>query len=59
MQDTLVAIGMAPKNISKEAVKELQTKEWTGNIRELRNVIERLLILGETEISLSDVKQFV
>ncbi len=51
--------GLAPKNISEEAIKELQSKEWTGNIRELRNVIERLLILGEKEISLSDVKQFV
>lgn len=51
--------GMAKKTLSKDAIKALQSLDWTGNIRELRNVIERLVILGEQEISEKDVKQFV
>jgi DNA-binding NtrC family response regulator len=39
------------KKFSKDAVKLLQEYDWTGNIRELRNVVERLIILGGTEIS--------
>jgi two-component system, NtrC family, nitrogen regulation response regulator NtrX len=50
--------GNAIKKFSKEAVKLLQEYDWTGNIRELRNVIERLIILGENEISVNDVKMF-
>jgi two-component system, NtrC family, nitrogen regulation response regulator NtrX len=50
--------GMATKTITKEAIKELQKKDWTGNIREFRNVIERLIILCGKEISDKDVKQF-
>lgn len=50
--------GTAPKNFSDKAVKLLQEYEWTGNIRELRNVVERLIILGGNEISEQDVKQF-
>ena len=50
--------GMLSKTISKEAIKELQKRNWTGNIRELRNVIERLIILGGKEITDKDVKQF-
>lgn len=49
---------MAVKSISNEAIKELQKRNWTGNIREFRNVIERLVILGGKEISDKDVKQF-
>ena len=49
--------GMAKKSISKDAVKALQNINWTGNIREFRNVIERLIILGEKIISENDVKQ--
>ena len=51
--------GMAVKKMSKEAMKALQKFEWTGNIRELRNVIERLVILGGAEITAEDVKNFV
>ena len=47
------------KEISDEAIKELQNKSWTGNIRELRNVVERLVILGEKVISKNDVINFV
>lgn len=50
--------GMSPKKFSKEAIKLLQEYDWTGNIRELRNVVERLLILGSAEISKEDVKLF-
>ncbi|HBK82552.1 MAG TPA: response regulator [Flavobacterium sp.] len=50
--------GNAVKIFSKEAIKLLQEYDWTGNIRELRNVVERLIILGGAEISESDVKLF-
>jgi len=50
--------GNAPKVFSPEAIKLLQEYDWTGNIRELRNVIERLIILGGSEISENDVKLF-
>ena len=39
-------------------MEALKTIDWTGNIRELRNVIERLVILGEPEISLEDIKKY-
>ncbi|MBC5833500.1 sigma-54-dependent Fis family transcriptional regulator [Flavobacterium sp. F372] len=50
--------GNAKKTFSKEAIKLLQEYDWTGNIRELRNVVERLIILGNHEISESDVNLF-
>jgi DNA-binding NtrC family response regulator len=50
--------GNACKSFSKQAVKLLQEYDWTGNIRELRNVVERLIILGGNEISETDVKLF-
>jgi DNA-binding NtrC family response regulator len=50
--------GTTEKKISKEAIKLLQEYDWTGNIRELRNVIERLIILGGNEISENDVQLF-
>ena len=50
--------GTAVKKFSKEAVKLLQDYNWTGNIRELRNVVERLIILGEKEVSENDIKLF-
>ena len=52
------AQGTVPKEFSDSAVKLLQKYDWTGNIRELRNVVERLLILGEQTISEEDVKAF-
>ncbi|MGZ3900487.1 MAG: sigma-54-dependent transcriptional regulator [Bacteroidia bacterium] len=51
-------MGIARKVISPEAYKALAARKWPGNIRELRNVIERLIILGGKEISGEDVKQF-
>lgn len=50
--------GNTKKSFSDKAVKLLQNYDWTGNIRELRNVVERLIILGGTEVSESDVKAF-
>ena len=50
--------GSTVKIFSKEAVKLLQEYDWTGNIRELRNVVERLIILGGNEISENDVRLF-
>ncbi|WP_035647988.1 sigma-54 dependent transcriptional regulator [Flavobacterium sp. ASV13] len=50
--------GNAVKGFSAQAIKLLQEYDWTGNIRELRNVIERLIILGGSEISEGDVKMF-
>jgi len=50
--------GNPKKTFSDEAVQLLQKYDWTGNIRELRNVVERLIILGEKQISENDVKLF-
>lgn len=50
--------GSATKKFSADAIKLLQEYDWTGNIRELRNVVERLIILGGSEISESDVRLF-
>ncbi len=50
--------GNAVKNFSEKAIKLLQEYDWTGNIRELRNVVERLIILGGNEVTEADVKMF-
>jgi DNA-binding NtrC family response regulator len=50
--------GVIKKEFSSQAIALLQDYEWTGNIRELRNVVERLLILGENKVSKNDVKLF-
>ena len=50
---------MPRKSFSPEAVKALQERSWKGNIRELRNVVERLLILGEDVITPDNVKEYV
>ena len=50
--------GTPLKTFSKNALKKLQAYDWTGNIRELRNVVERLIILGENEVSEKDVTLF-
>ena len=51
--------GMTPRKIDDEALQMLVDKTWTGNIRELRNVVERLLILSGDRITASDVKAYV
>lgn len=50
--------GTVKKEFSSEAIKLLQSYDWTGNIRELRNVVERLIILGEKVVSANDVQLF-
>ncbi|MCD0473161.1 sigma-54 dependent transcriptional regulator [Flavobacterium sp. EDS] len=50
--------GNAVKLFSPQAIQLLQEYDWTGNIRELRNVVERLIILGGSKISETDVKMF-
>ncbi len=50
--------GTVKKLFSAKAIKLLQNYDWTGNIRELRNIVERLIILGEKEISEKDVQLF-
>ncbi|MEN1786173.1 MAG: sigma-54 dependent transcriptional regulator [Bacteroidota bacterium] len=50
--------GTPPKLFSKEAIELLKGYDWTGNVRELRNVVERLIILGGTEVSKDDVTLF-
>ncbi len=51
--------GMPEKVFSPEAVALLQEKKWPGNIRELKNVVERLLILGDPTVSAQNVRDFV
>ncbi len=50
--------GAVVKSFSAKALELLKEYDWTGNIRELRNVVERLIILGEDEVSDEDVKMF-
>jgi transcriptional regulator with GAF, ATPase, and Fis domain len=50
--------GIPPKKITKEAIAALQKISWTGNIREFKNVIERLLILCDKVITDKDIKQY-
>ena len=50
--------GLAPKPIDPEAVAALQAMPWSGNVRELRNVVERLLILSDGRITAADVKAY-
>ena len=50
--------GIENKNFTKEALVKLNKYEWTGNVRELRNVIERLMILGDNPVSENNIIQF-
>jgi DNA-binding NtrC family response regulator len=50
--------GTTIKSFSSAAIQLLQEYDWTGNIRELRNVVERLIILGGPTISENDVQLF-
>lgn len=57
--DISAEAGKPVKKIDEDAVKALMSKPWTGNIRELRNVVERLLILSGNVITLKDVEMYV
>jgi len=50
--------GIQTKSFEESAIAELQNRSWTGNIRELRNMVERLIILGGTTISKEDIEMF-
>ena len=50
--------GLDPKIFSKSAIDRLMNYPWTGNIRELRNVVERLMILGSDPVTVDDIQQF-
>ena len=51
--------GTSVKEFDDKAIKTLQNFSWTGNIRELRNVVERLIILGSNPVTAEDVTNFV
>ncbi len=59
LEDICTDYGIATKIISDDAIKLLQDYNWTGNIRELRNVVERLVILSGKTITREDVKNYV
>ncbi|HWB26009.1 MAG TPA: sigma-54 dependent transcriptional regulator [Chitinophagaceae bacterium] len=59
LNDIAGEYGQAKKNIDKKAMEALQKHNWTGNIRELRNVVERLIILSGKTITLEDVTMYV
>ena len=59
LSDLSVETGAKKKEISNEALKLLQANQWTGNIRELRNVIERLVIMSGPTIELKDVQKYL
>jgi DNA-binding NtrC family response regulator len=58
LEQVLSEQGMPPKVFSDGAFEELKKIHWTGNIRELRNVVERLAILCDKEITALDVQTF-
>ena len=59
LQDICNEYGIARKAIDEEAIRALQEYNWTGNIRELRNVVERLIILSSKSINREDVANYV
>ncbi len=59
LEDIATEYGQSKKTIDKKAIEALQQHNWTGNIRELRNVVERLIILSGKSISVDDVKAYV
>ncbi|MGV3766565.1 MAG: sigma-54-dependent transcriptional regulator [Chitinophagaceae bacterium] len=59
LADICVDYGISKKSIDEGAIKGLQEYNWSGNIRELRNVVERLIILSGKTITEEDVKSYV
>jgi len=59
LADIAAEYGQAVKSIDKKAMEALQQHNWTGNIRELRNVVERLIILSGKSIGMEDVRNYV
>ena len=58
LTEVCMEMGIAPKTLSPDAIAALKECEWTGNIRELRNVVERLVILCGNTITREDVKMY-
>jgi len=50
--------GIQPKNFEESAIEALKIRSWTGNIRELRNMVERLIILGGSTVTSDDIEMF-
>ncbi|RYY62497.1 MAG: sigma-54-dependent Fis family transcriptional regulator [Chitinophagaceae bacterium] len=59
LEDICADYGISKKTMEEEAIRLLQDYDWTGNIRELRNVVERLVILSAKTISPEDVRSYV
>lgn len=59
IEDICMEYNMKPKPITQDAIYALQQMHWSGNVRELRNVIERLIILSDSQITLQDVQSYV
>src|SRR5690348_7372264 len=59
LEDTCAEYGIAKKSIDKDAIEYMQQHNWTGNIRELRNVVERLVILSGKSITAEDINTYV
>ncbi len=59
LQDVATEYGQAKKAIDKKAIDLLQKYQWTGNVRELRNVVERLVILSGKNITADDIESYV
>lgn len=59
LKDTCEEYGMPLKTITDDAIKQLQKLPWRGNIRELKNVVERLVILSDKKITAADVSTYV
>nr|NQU90571.1 sigma-54-dependent Fis family transcriptional regulator [Bacteroidota bacterium] len=59
MEDVSGKMGRAMLTYSDEALKKLEEYKWTGNVRELRNVVERLAILCDKEVTAEDVERYV
>jgi two-component system, NtrC family, nitrogen regulation response regulator NtrX len=59
IQQICTDYGISPKSITPDALALLQKQNWTGNIRELRNVVERLIIFSKNKITENEVNMFV
>jgi DNA-binding NtrC family response regulator len=59
LNDIALEQGTKPKKINVKALKEITDRDWSGNIRELRNVVERLVIMSGQEIGAEDVKKYL
>ena len=59
LTDICADYGIAPKDIDEDSLKALQENNWTGNIRELRNVVERLVFLSGKNITTDDIYSYV